>query len=85
MNSNITIHIVELGSTPIEPVVPNTGLFTHGIGGPEATILGISAAVIILAVIVAVHTTSISVVAMLTLPTSMKGTTVTPYAVLLSS
>ncbi len=54
MESNITINIVEPGSTPIEPVVPNTGLFTHGIGGPEATILGITAAVIILAVVLAV-------------------------------
>ncbi len=54
MESNITINIVEPGSTPIEPVVPDTGLFTSGIGGPEATILGITAAVIILAVVLAV-------------------------------
>ena len=52
MDSNITINIVEPGGPT--PVVPDTGLFTSGIGGPEATILGITAAVIILAVIVAV-------------------------------
>ncbi len=39
MQSNITLHIVEPGSTP---VVPDTGLFTSGIGGTEATMLGIS-------------------------------------------
>ena len=52
MESNITINIVEPGGPT--PVVPNTGLFTHGIGGPEATILGITAAVIILVAIIAV-------------------------------
>ena len=47
--SNITLNIVEPGSgpTPIDPVVPNTGLFTHGIGGPEATIITVSIVAII--------------------------------------
>ena len=35
MQSNITLHIVEPGSTPVDPVVPNTGLFTNGIGSTE--------------------------------------------------
>ena len=44
MDSNITINIVEPGSpTPIDPVVPNTGLFTNGIGSTEATIIGVAA------------------------------------------
>ena len=52
--SNIVLNIVEPGSsTPIEPVVPNTGLFTNGIGGTEATILGIS--LIALLAIVAIY------------------------------
>ena len=52
--SKITLNIVELGgSTPIDPVVPNTGLFTHGIGGPEATIITVSI-VAILAIVAAV-------------------------------
>ena len=43
MNSNITINVVEPGSpTPVDPVVPNTGLFTNGIGSTEATVLGIA-------------------------------------------
>ena len=44
MDSKITINIVEPGSgpTPIDPVVPNTGLFTHGIGGIETTIIAVS-------------------------------------------
>ena len=43
MDSKITINIVEPGSsTPVDPVAPNTGLFTHGIGGPEATIIAVS-------------------------------------------
>ena len=56
--SNITLNIVEPGTgpTPIEPgtepIVPNTGLFTHGIGGPEATIITISI-VAILAIVAA--------------------------------
>ena len=41
MDSKITINIVEPGSGPTpDPVVPNTGLFTSGIGGPEATAIG---------------------------------------------
>ena len=41
--SNIVLNIVEPSSpTPIEPAVPNTGLFTNGIGSTEATILGVS-------------------------------------------
>ena len=44
MDSNITINIVEPGSpTPIDSVVPNTGLFTNGIGSTEATIIGVAA------------------------------------------
>ena len=43
MDSKITINIVEPGSGPTpDPVVPSTGLFTHGIGGPEATIIIVS-------------------------------------------
>ena len=42
--SNITLNIVEPGSGP---VVPDTGLFTAGIRGPEATAIG---AVIVLAI-----------------------------------
>ena len=52
--SNITLNIVEPGSGPTPaPVVPNTGLFTHGIGGPEATIITVSI-VIVLAIVAAV-------------------------------
>ena len=36
VKTNITINIVEPGS---DVPVPDTGLFTHGIGGPEATII----------------------------------------------
>ena len=50
--SNITLNIVEPGTppspTPIDPVTPNTGLFTSSIGGPEATIItAVSAALIL--------------------------------------
>ena len=46
--NNITVNIVEPGSGPTPaPVVPNTGLFTHGIGGPEATIITVSIVAII--------------------------------------
>ena len=39
--SNITLNIVEPGSGPTpDPVVPNTGLFTSGIGGPETAAIG---------------------------------------------
>ena len=42
--SNITLNIVEPGSpTPVDPATPSTGLFTHGIGSTEATILAMSA------------------------------------------
>ena len=44
MNSNITIHIVEPGD--ITPV-PDTGLFTHGVGGKEAAIITIFSLAII--------------------------------------
>ena len=51
---NITLNIVEPGSsTPIDPAVPNTGLFTHGIGGPEATIITVSI-VVVLAIVAAI-------------------------------
>ena len=48
MDGNITINIVEPGSPTPAPVTPNTGLFTSGIGGPEATIIvGIIVALIV--------------------------------------
>ena len=55
--SKITLNIVEpSSSTPInpgtDPIVPNTGLFTHGIGGPEATIITVSI-VAVLAIVAA--------------------------------
>ena len=53
MATNIKINIVEPGTppspTPVDPAVPNTGLFTHGIGGPEATI--IVSVVLVLAIV----------------------------------
>ncbi len=57
--SKIILNIVEPGgSTPIdpgtEPIVPNTGLFTKGIGGPEATIITISIVAILAIVATAV-------------------------------
>lgn len=55
--SHITLNIVEPGTTPVDPVVPNTGLFTYGIGGPEATIM--VSAVLILAIVSIVLTTYI--------------------------
>ena len=62
--SKITLNIVEPGGptpTPVDPgmdtVVPNTGLFTHGIGSTEATI--IVSAVLILAIVSIVLTTYI--------------------------
>ena len=49
--SNITLNIVEPGSGPTpDPVVPNTGLFTSGIGGPEAAIITAVSAVLILTI-----------------------------------
>ena len=51
MDSKITINIVEPGSGPTPaPVVPNTGLFTSGIGGPEATVITAISAVLILTI-----------------------------------
>ncbi len=50
--SNITLNIVEPGSGPTpDPVVPNTGLFTHGIGGPEATIITAVSTVLLLTIV----------------------------------
>ena len=55
MDSKITINIVEPGSGPTpDPVVPNTGLFTSGIGGPEATAIGAVLVLTIAAIVVAV-------------------------------
>ncbi len=52
--SNITLNIVEPGSPTPDPVVPNTGLFTHGIGGPEATIITAVSAVLLLTIVAVV-------------------------------
>ena len=50
--SNITLNIVEPASpTPTEPVIPNTGLSTSGIGGAEAAIIVTITLVVILAII----------------------------------
>lgn len=46
----ITLNVVEPGSSP---VVPNTGLATHGVDGTNATIIAVSA-ILILALIIAV-------------------------------
>ena len=55
MDSKITINIVEPGSGPTPaPVVPNTGLFTSGIGGPEATAIGAVLILTITAIVVAI-------------------------------
>ena len=51
--SNITLNIVEPGSPTPDPVVPNTGLFTSGIGGPEATAIGAVLILTIAAIVVA--------------------------------
>ena len=53
MSNNITLNIVEPGSPTPDPVVPNTGLFTSGIGGPEATAIGTVLILTIAAVVVA--------------------------------
>ena len=45
--TNITINIVEPGS---DVPVPDTGLFTHGIGGTEASIIATVGIVIIIAI-----------------------------------
>ncbi len=57
--SNIVLNIVEPASpTPVDPgtgtVVPDTGLFTSGIGGAEAAIIATVTLVVILAIIGAV-------------------------------
>ncbi len=52
--SNITLNIVEPGGPTPDPVVPNTGLFTHGIGGPEATIITVVSAVLLLTIVAVV-------------------------------
>ena len=59
--SNITLNIVEPASptpTPADPgtgiVVPDTGLFTGGIGGAEAAIIATTILVVILAIIGAI-------------------------------
>ena len=57
--SNITLNIVEPANpTPVDPgtgtVVPDTGLFTSGIGGAEAAMIATIALVVILAIIGAI-------------------------------
>ena len=65
-NTNIKINIVEPGSsTPVDPTAstttttdisaPDTGLFTHGIGGTEATIITISIVAILAVVATILH------------------------------
>ena len=54
MDSKITINIVEPGGPTPDPVVPNTGLFTHGIGGPEATIITVVSTVLLLTIVAVV-------------------------------
>ena len=54
--SNIVLNIVEPSSpTPIDPVVPSTGLFTNGIGSTEATILGLSLVALLAAVAIYIY------------------------------
>jgi hypothetical protein len=51
-NTSIKLNIVAPDAptpAPVDPAVPNTGLFTHGIGGPEATI--ILSTVLVLAIV----------------------------------
>ncbi|MBQ1373759.1 hypothetical protein IIY66_03075, partial [Candidatus Saccharibacteria bacterium] len=51
-NTSIKLNIVAPDAptpAPVDPVTPNTGLFTHGIGGPEATI--IVSVVLVLAIV----------------------------------
>ena len=70
MKDNFVLKVVEPGTPPsptptptptpvdpgtgVDPAVPNTGLFTHGIGGPEATIIGVAIILAIAAIVVAV-------------------------------
>ena len=60
MDGNITINIVEPGTppspAPIDPVAPNTGLFTSGTSGPEATIITAISAVLILTIVAIIIT-----------------------------
>ena len=56
MNSNITINVVEPGSPTPDPVTPNTGLFTSGTNGPEATIITAISAVLVLTIVAIVIT-----------------------------
>lgn len=49
--SNITLNIVEPSSPTPDPVVPNTGLFTSGIGGAETAIIVTITLVVVLAII----------------------------------
>ena len=53
MSNSITLNIVEPGSPTPDLAVPNTGLFTSGIGGPEATAIGAVLALTIAAIVVA--------------------------------
>ena len=68
MKDNLVLKVVEPGTPPsptptptpvdpgtgVDPAVPNTGLFTHDIGGPEATIIGIAIILAIAAIVAAV-------------------------------
>ena len=59
MDGNITINIVEPGTPPSptpDPVVPNTGLFTSGTSGPEATIITAISAALVLTIVAIVIT-----------------------------
>ncbi len=64
MATNIKINIVEPGTPPsptsvdptINPSVPNTGLFTHGIGTPEATaIVSVVLALVIVSIVLTAY------------------------------
>ncbi len=68
MKSNFVLNIVEPGTPPsptptptpvdpgagVDPTAPSTGLFTHGIGGPEATIISAIILLAVAAIVVAV-------------------------------
>ncbi|MBQ1373176.1 InlB B-repeat-containing protein [Candidatus Saccharibacteria bacterium] len=56
-NTSIKLNIVAPDAptpAPVDPAVPNTGLFTHGIGGPEATAIGAVLIITIAAIVVAI-------------------------------
>ncbi|MBQ1373260.1 InlB B-repeat-containing protein [Candidatus Saccharibacteria bacterium] len=67
-STNIKLNIVEPGTPPsptptptpvdpgagVDPTAPSTGLFTHGIGGPEATIISAIILLAVAAIVVAV-------------------------------